>query len=163
MWRKAVEIFTDRIEGRFLSQIRILTNDVNTNGFSIMALNCLLIETMLQFKIGKNTTPTSNSEQYSNFLQEIFPTVFTSDDSAKAFYGDIRCGILHSAQTKGYSKLTCENSYVVRFDGRGVTVSVEQFSISLNQYFEEYKQKLLDRSQVLLRTNFIKKMRYVCR
>lgn len=163
VWRKAVEIFTDRIEGRFLSQIQILTNDINTNGFSIMALNCLLIETMFQFKIGKKTTPTSNSDQYSNFLQDTFPTVFTSYDSAKAFYSDIRCGILHSAQTKGCSKLTCDNSYVVRYDDGGVTVSVEQFSTLLNQYFEEYTQKLLDSSQVLLRTNFIKKMRYVCR
>lgn len=163
VWKKAIDILADRIEGRFLSQIEILSDDINSNGFAIMALNCLLVETMLQFEIGRNSTPNFNRDQYSNFLLASFPEAFVSIDCAIRFYLDIRCGILHSAQTKGHSKLTCDNTYIVRYDGMGVTVSVEQFSSMLLNYFETYKRKLLDKSQTILRTNFINKMDFVCR
>ena len=162
IWEKAVKIVSDRINGRFLAQINQLSHDINTNGFAIMALNCLLVETLLQFEIGKNATPDFNRVQYSQFLINSFPDVFDSDVTTR-FYLDIRCGILHSAQTKGTSKLTCDDSYVVKFDGKGVTVSVKQFSNLLCNYFEKYKRKLLDENQTILRTNFIKKMQYICR
>lgn len=47
------------IRGRFLEQIQCMINDNNLmkDGFSIMALNCLLIETLLQFKYGLDQTP----------------------------------------------------------------------------------------------------------
>ena len=51
-FEKAIDIFIDRIEGRFFKQIDILSNDYNQNGFSIMALECLLIETFAQFLKG---------------------------------------------------------------------------------------------------------------
>lgn len=162
-WSNAVDILSDRIDGRFLSQIETLSDDINSNGFAIMALNCLLVETMLQFEIGKNSTPDFNRDQYSNFLLVAFPEAFDSIDSAVRFYRDIRCGILHSAQTKGRSKLTCDDSYIVRNDGLGVTVSVKRFSDLLCNYFEAYKRKLLDNNQTVLRSNFIKKMNFVCR
>ena len=76
-WNTAVTIFKDRIEGRFLNQIDLLSNDVNANGFTIMALNCLLIETLYQFKEGKDKTPSRcNKDVYSNFLIQEFPGVF---------------------------------------------------------------------------------------
>ena len=162
-WKQAVNIFSDRIKGRFLSQIQTLSKDINSNGFAIMALNCLLVETILQFEIGVNSTSNCNSQQYSAFLHNSFPNAFTSIDSAIYFYRHIRCGILHSAQTKGKSKLTCDNSYIVKYDGLDVTVSVQRFSNLLNDYFEDYKRKLLDKNETDLRSNFIKKMGYVCR
>ena len=50
-WKVAVDIFEDRIEGRFLKQIEILANKSDRkirefSGFAIMALDCLLIETL---------------------------------------------------------------------------------------------------------------------
>lgn len=156
-WQKAVDIFADRIEGRFLSQIQVLSDDINKNGFSIMALNCLLIETILQFEIGRNNTPTYNRTQYSGFLLKSFPAIFSTNDSAECFYRDIRCGILHSAQTKGKSKLTCDNSYIVRYAEGGIAVSVKRFSTTLYDYYERYKHLLLDETQTQVRHNFIKK------
>ena len=38
-WNTAVAILKDRIEGRYINQIDLLSNDVNANGFTIMALN----------------------------------------------------------------------------------------------------------------------------
>lgn len=57
-WNKAICIFEDKIRGRYLDVIsRIDNNDcLHNDGFVIMALNCLLIETLLQFKNGWNET-----------------------------------------------------------------------------------------------------------
>ena len=162
-WKKAIEIFTDRMDGRFLNQIRALLSDVSANGFAIMALDCLLIETFLQFEIGKSQTPQFNSEQYSAFLMRAFPSAFKNINAAKRFYIDIRCGILHSAQTNGHSRLTSDESYIIYYDGDLLSVSVTKFSLLLVSYFEAYKSKLMDSNETNLRNNFLKKMASVCR
>ncbi len=51
-WETAINIFEDRIYGRYFKSIDILlnNNDLDTTGFAIMAINCLLVETLYQFK-----------------------------------------------------------------------------------------------------------------
>ena len=49
-WKRALEIFDDRIQGRFFEPINTLKGkDINQNGFAVMALDCLLVETLYQF------------------------------------------------------------------------------------------------------------------
>ena len=60
-WKTAIDIFEDRVEGRFLKQIEILAgkNDGKIrefSGFAIIALDCLLIETLRQFYRGSKRT-----------------------------------------------------------------------------------------------------------
>lgn len=163
-WNMAVAILKDRIEGRYLNQIDLLSDNINANGFTIMALNCLLIETLYQFKEGKDKTPSChNKEAYSDFLMQEFPLVFNTKNIAESFYTDIRCGILHSAQTQNGSRLSDREDIVVSFEGNVLVVSVKGVSSLLKIYFEHYLQKLSDPNEVTLRKNFIKKMRFVCR
>lgn len=66
-----------------------------------MALNCLLIEILLQFKNVWDQTPLGvNKVEYKWFLKAELPEIFYNDKIAKMIYEDIRCGILHYAQTK---------------------------------------------------------------
>ena len=163
-WREAIKILKDRIEGRYLNQIELLSNDINVNGFAIMALNCLLIETLYQFKEGKDKTPSHhNKEVYSDFLMQEFPLVFNTQNIAESFYSNIRCGILHSAQTKNESRLSDREGVAVVLEGNTLVVSVKGMSLLLKTYFQHYLQKLLDANEIPLRKNFIKKMKYVCR
>lgn len=163
-WNVAVTILKDRIEGRYLNQIDLLSNDVNANGFTIMALNCLLIETLYQFREGKDKTPArQNKEVYSDFLMHEFPREFSSQRIAESFYTDIRCGILHSAQTKNESRLSDREDIVVAFEQNTLVVSVKGVSSLLKTYFERYLQKLSNPNEVALRNNFIRKMKFVCR
>ena len=163
-WNTAVAILKDRIEGRFISQIDLLSDDINANGFTVMALNCLLIETLYQFKEGKDKTPSrQNKEVYSNFLMQEFPREFNTKNIADSFYTNIRCGILHSAQTKNESRLSDREDVVVTFEGDTLVVSVTGVSSLLKTYFEQYLQKLVDPNEVTLRNNFINKMKFVCR
>lgn len=162
-WKKAVEMFSDRINGRFFKQIDLLLTDIKNNSFAIMALNCLLVETLSQFKEGIAGTDGNNKKAYTQFLQKEFFTEFDSVSKAELFYSNIRCGILHSAQTKGKTRLSDQESYVIDLKNGVLSVSVLSFSKLLKEYFEQYKEKLKDSIQYDLRKNFIAKMKYVCR
>ncbi|HSI24411.1 MAG TPA: hypothetical protein VK952_02205, partial [Methylotenera sp.] len=69
-WEEMVVIFYDRLEGRFLKPIRLIENDMNIgmfSGFSILALDCLIIETLQQFYEG--TIQSKNvGDSFKNFL-----------------------------------------------------------------------------------------------
>jgi len=167
-WDNAIDIFEDRIEGRYLNVINsFLSNDdkLLRDGFVVMAINCLLIETLMQFKYGEDETIGSNSVRYTQFLYEEFPTVFTNKNSAKKFYKDIRCGILHSAQTKGKSKLTFGKNYVIEISEINsveyISVDVGNFTNVLREYYENYVRNLR-RDEGNLRGNFIQKMNFIC-
>lgn len=162
-WNAAVEILRDRIYGRYFNQIDMLSADINANGFTIMALNCLLIETLYQFKEGKKRTPSDNKANYATFLNTEFPKDFDDQHIAERFYSDIRCGILHSAQTQNESRLSDCTDKATKLDGTTLIVSVSRVTQILKIYFDGYTNKLLDENEFDLRNNFIKKMKYVCR
>jgi len=132
-WKKAIEIFKDRIEGRYFKQIDVLDKNRDRSiglfsGFAIMSLTCLLIETIEQFWTGNiqssrkgktgemencftklfNSTKNEISNDaltFFNFFQRSgnFKSFFDTPEKANIFYTKIRCGLLHQGQTKGKS------------------------------------------------------------
>lgn len=157
----AINIFIDRIEGRFLNQIHSLSNDYNQNGFAIMALECLLIETFAQFVSGRDDNEGVSRQEYTNFLVNKF-SCFTSQNVANKFYSLIRCGILHQAQTKKQSALVYGKPFVVNWTDGFLRVSVDSFVYMMEQYFSEYCRDLRNPLNVSIRTNFITKMDFIC-
>ena len=59
-----MDILNDRIQEKYLRQINELSSDISAKGFAIMALNCLLIEILLQFKEGVKETVGRNCKSY---------------------------------------------------------------------------------------------------
>ncbi len=191
-WDKAIEIVDDRFRERFFSTIhdlsfdyeenRVSVSKVEKNGFAIMALNCLLIDTFYQFEYGlkssKDKNPKSGKDgvgpNYTLFLRQKFPDIFGAEkplpngkDLADLFYTDIRCGILHSAQTKKRSMLACEGGdslkYIYDRNGKvGVRVEVSALSEALEDYFEKDYLDRLRNGDKATRKAFIKKMQHVC-
>lgn len=102
-WNSGIKIFENRIKGRFTDLIEELLEKSKWSeeqfqgfSFSIMALNCLLIETLKQFYDGiDETRPRMNKEAFKTFLlsSQFFPEFKST--TAGDFYTDIRCGILH--------------------------------------------------------------------
>ena len=162
-WIKAVNIFNDRIDGRFIAPINALRrNNASVNGFVIMAIDCLLIDTFYQFENGLDENANNNKCNYCSFLYKKFQNLFATKAQAEEFYKKIRCGILHSAQTKKNGILTTDRQVPVEFQNDVLYVSVERFTDCLIQYFYEYKQKLLNNENQKLRENFITKMNFIC-
>lgn len=67
-WVRAVEIFEDRIEGRFLQPIRSTISN-RWSGFAVLALDALLVETLQQFWEGVRRTPSRVSSNGCRQLQ----------------------------------------------------------------------------------------------
>jgi hypothetical protein len=131
-----------------------------------MALSCLFIETLQQFKNGLDTTEwEKNEESFVDFFcnSDSFFKEFNST-TATIFYRDIRCGILHQAQTKRNTQLTYGAAVMVQRIKNGIIIDVEKFTGALIGEYEEYILKILnpsDENTKILRMNFIKKMNYI--
>ncbi len=165
-WQKAIVIFEDRIRGRFLKFIDLI-KDYEFSGFAVLALDCLLIETLQQFREGEEKTPYSKARKYFvRFLTETSFREFLTEDTAKKFYDQIRCGILHQAEVKENSLVRiCQNEPLVKSteDDKGVVVNRKLFHEQLVKVFEEYLSCLRDPSNKDERDKFKKKMDYICR
>lgn len=106
-WNKMVDIFFDRIESRYLKPIRLIAKDNELgefSGFSILAIDCLIIETLSQFYNGHDETTGEHRQAFWKFFKQSdhFKNHF-SRKKAFTFYSHYRCGILHQAQTKSKS------------------------------------------------------------
>lgn len=165
-WQTGIAIFEDRIRGRFMNIIDII-EPITFAGFAVMALDCLLIETLQQFREGKKQTPDREAKTYFvRFLTETsFSAFFTSSPMAKMFYKHIRCGILHQAEAKESSLIRIRpGDPLVKCteDSNGLIINRKLFHQHLVKVFEEYVSSLRDASNEELRSNFKKKMDYIC-
>ena len=62
-WRTAVRVLKDRLNARFFDAAEAIDQQ-DFAGFAVLALDCLLIETLQQFKEGVDETPRRKGEQY---------------------------------------------------------------------------------------------------
>jgi len=127
-----------------------------------MAICCLLIDTFKQFQAGiltsePNKTVANSQSNYVNFLKKNLGDIF-NQRSAEIFYKSIRCGILHSAQTKNNAILSMDNSFIVKYENKVLYVSVERFIQALYHYYILYKEQLYDKNEIEIRTCFLEKM-----
>lgn len=186
IWHKAVNIFDDRIRGRFINSIEVFCEDVSNSGFSIMAINCLLVDTLSHFILGKTST---TKIDYVKCLLYIFDQEFSLGDPGgflnhiyqpeprllnlstqwedywgMMFYKDIRCGILHAAQTQNGSRLTAYQDRMVSITDKGkLSVDVSRFTRLLKQFYIGYINDLQSGKDNVQRSKFIKQMKYICR
>nr|MBN2277816.1 hypothetical protein [candidate division Zixibacteria bacterium] len=165
-WLKAIDIFHDRINERFLYPISLI-EETDYSGFAVLALDCLLIEMLQQFYRGVYRTPAGKSKEYFvSFLTETRFGEFYDNRQAELFYRQIRCGILHQAEIRGSSRVLADpDTLLVRYsdDNRGLIVNRRKFHQLLMQEISEYTERLKDPANKELRSNFRKKMVSICR
>jgi len=166
-WQKAIDVFEDRYRGRFLDIVNMI-NCRNGAGFAVMALDCLLIETLQQFREGVEETPWKQSGKYfQRFLTQTSFKAHFNDDLANDFFKQFRCGILHQAEVKKSSKIQIKDEIpLISRDGKGgVIINRRKFHEMMERVFQEYVDALrkTDPPNQLLRDNFQKKMNAICR
>jgi hypothetical protein len=85
-WNTGIEIFEDRIRGRFLNIINAI-QDNESAGFAVLALDCLLIEALMQFRTGTEATPQRDVATYfRRFLTETSFRDYFAPKTADLFY-----------------------------------------------------------------------------
>jgi hypothetical protein len=162
-WTKAVEIVRDRLNGRFL---RFASDclKVRDSGFVVLAIDCLLAETIQQFKDGVTDGRNRSAEMITRFLEGLqFQPDFNAD-SRKAFYLDIRCGLLHQAEAKKMWLIRRKQTALLQeiAGGEGYIIDVERFHAALQASFDEYLKAITETTNAPLRSNLWKKMNQIC-
>ena len=103
-WELAADMFKDRQKTRYLEHIDVLISR-KTSGFAVLSLDCVLVETLQQFRNGAKKTPDGKVKQY--FIDFLTGTAFAqhfTEQTAKIFYTEIRCGLLHQSEAEGTSR-----------------------------------------------------------
>lgn len=170
-WKKAVEIFDDRMKGRFFDQIDLLDKNPNRDvgifaGFAIMSLDCLLIETIEQFINGRiRTGQGMNETAFFDFFQrsKTFKSFFNTQTKATVFYTQIRCGLLHQAQTKGKSIIHIRKEPILEWidsqkPSKGIKIQRKKFHQEVLKIYENYCNQLSDKKNMNIKGKFKRKM-----
>jgi hypothetical protein len=173
-WAIAIKIFEDRMEGRFLKQIDLLDKNPDRKmgvfaGFAIMALDCLFIETLEQFYKGKIRTGQGMDEKaFFDFFQRSskFKVFFDTQAKTSIFYQQIRCGLLHQAQTKKKSTIHIRTEDMLQWVNpkcfnEGIKIQRKLFHKEVMGIYASYVEKLKDRKQLNLKRKLKRKMDFI--
>jgi hypothetical protein len=172
-----VQAFMERITDWYIGPGSTLAADWH-NAFAVMAIDCLLIDTLAQFEKGE---PESSGAMYVDYVKRKLPEFApnlpapirrpTRPDlvtGADVLYAGFRCGIVHEAHIPPFAAINPEPG-IVRYvasgharyaDGTDCTaVFVDPIRLfrKLETIFEEYIHNLLDRAQTTLRNMFKRK------
>jgi hypothetical protein len=201
-WRCAIEVFERRIHERFLSCIEALetadsksdisladeapadcstlpqSNGIVVPGFAIMALCCLLAETLQSFRCktempqkpeGRCSYPdgpcirvpqTTTADAFKAFLRRpAFGGAFANEQIASSFVNGVRNGILHEAETRNWVIWRSEpENQIVAEEGKGYALNRGAFYQALKHDFADYLADLRNPKSLDLRARFRKKM-----
>jgi hypothetical protein len=143
-YRRAVtardqKAIADAIRRRFSERyVFPASKSPHRHGFTMMAISCLMIEAFESFRQG---WPTSDGQSKSAFC-------FFFDGSgcfgelrghAQQFYKNVRCGILHQAETTGGWTITRKGRL---FDPNTLTVNAALFLKNLDRVVDEFCDEL---------------------
>lgn len=169
-WDIAIEYLEKRLNERFVEPTEILIASEDSKpaiekkyGFTILAIDCLLIETLQSFYEGVTDSSKQSKDLFVRFLRNriLFKTFFSSDVEAEDFYKKFRCGILHQAQTASDTKVWSVGRLLFN-DGSYLIVNRDLFHISLRKELANYFSELKNRTNIVLLENFKKKMDFIC-
>lgn len=169
-WSKKPEFIRRRLFERYIDPVKSLDLHPDTkmrkNGFYIMAVSCLPIETLVSFWRGWETTAPhkdATGQSIQGRSGEAFRIFFQEENrfavfQGTEFYKRIRCGILHQGEATGGWTISRERSL---FDGTS-KVNATKFRNRLAAAIREYESNLKNPPPgSLLRNNFDKKMKAV--
>ena len=170
-WVTAIDILAARIHERYIEPVDFLiASEANKPaserrfGFTVLAIDCLLVETLGAFIEGFEDTNGKSKKTFCAFLRtrKQFAAEFTTDDLTKNFYEQFRCGILHQAEIGGESKVWSVGP-LLRLESSAITINRNKFHECLKAEFQTYLSELRDPKNSVLRENFRKKMNFVSR
>ena len=161
-WQRAVTIVQDRLAGRFLRFADTCLPDPYS-GFVVLALDCLLAETIEQFRAGIINGNGKSRKLIKRFLARPRFQPYFDEDARTHFFEDIRCGLLHQAEAR--EKWLVRRGRSVMLEkielGRGFIIDVKKFHEAVGCSLQDYLDELVAPENAGLRAKLWKKMDHI--
>lgn len=143
----------ERFEERYFKPIG---DSPSKHGFAILAVCCLVIETLESFYQGRADTKGVSRRMFRAFFQrDTSLTVFNSSDDW--FFENIRCGILHQSETRGGWRVWQRGPLL---DTKAKTINASRFLRELRKAVLAYSTQLTINDECW--SQFKNKMKAVC-
>jgi hypothetical protein len=127
----------ERFQERYLDPARTARTK---SGFALMAINCLMIESLVSFRRGwRNTRNLSEAAFCFFFDRENTFSEFRGH--AHEFYVNVRCGILHQAETTGGWLIHLKEEDFL-FDPEHNIVNAKEFTERMADCLTAYRNEL---------------------
>lgn len=156
---KIADMIRRRFVERFLDPI---LDNPNRHGFAMVAVCCLMVETLESFRNGWNTTVGKVEGAFCGFFQahdefkELRPV-------AREFYSAVRCGILHQAETRQGWRIHRQPAFFVK-EGGVKWLSASEFGKRLETVLNRYHDNLVNADwDATIWLNARKKLQNICR
>lgn len=162
MYRRLTERFIEPVD-KLIDFEKDLPAGAKKYGFAVMAINCLLCETLQAFYEGVTDSTGHSKRLFTAFLtkRSNFNRYFTNPQDAVDFYKNFRCGILHQAQTSADTKIWAVGDLIKR-TGKYVIVNRILFHEKLKGELDIYLSTLKQKKDPILMNNFKTKMDFIC-
>lgn len=128
------------IYNRFMERyIEPFENNPSKHGFSMMAVSCLMIETLFCFQKGwKDTRGKKGGDIFEQFFSNSSNLkIFTG--LGQDFYDNVRCGILHQGETYAGWKINRNGNLLEK---KTRTINATKFIEALKNELREYTDNL---------------------
>ncbi len=172
--KEAFDLFIERIESRYLNIINHLEKDGKREGegFTIVTILCSLIEFLETTRRGINFVNKKSGDllefEYNNGCSKKFFISFLtkqksfllSEDLAREFYSNVRCALIHEAQTKGGWRIRVDTPKLITKYDSGYILNPVILNKKIYQYIYLYKKELFSSEE--LKLAFIRKFDSIC-
>lgn len=161
----AKSMIADAIRLRFMERyIKPAMDPGCKHGFAMMAVSCLMIEALESFRQGwKDTSEPGKGKAAFCFFFDSNVRFKDFRGLSQQFYKNVRCGILHQAETTGGWRITRDRKQVPFFDSASHTINAHCFLANLaevlNGFCDTLKAADLNSQDW---KNVIKKMNAIC-
>lgn len=150
---------TEFLQRRFTERYIWPVQTEQRHGFTMMAVACLMIETLESFYRGWPKTNAKSELAFCSFFDRNSNFHFLKGYS-QAFYTNVRCGILHQAETTGGWRIRREGAL---FDPQSKVVNANLFLEKLQEALGDYCNELREANwNSEIWKKFRKKMKAIC-
>ncbi|MFT3736994.1 MAG: hypothetical protein QM776_18610 [Rhodocyclaceae bacterium] len=152
--RQAIgQFFVERFDERYFLPIE---NSSSKHGFTVLAVACLVIESLESFYQGRSDTKSASTQMFRDFLARD-TALNVLGGGSDWFYKDIRCGILHQSESRGGWRVLRSGPLL---NAQSKTLNATAILRALRHEVRVYAKKI--QTDDLLWGLFCKKMQAVC-
>ena len=147
------DFLVERFDERYF---RPIEDSSSKNGFAVLAVACIVIETLESFYQGRADTKNASAQMFRDFLARDTPLNVLAGEN-NWFYKDIRCGILHQGESRGGWRVLRSGPLL---NVQAKALNAAAILRALKREVRQYVQMIQNDEQ--LWQNFCEKMRTIC-